>query len=196
MALYPSTPAPSYPLNISRNFKTLVSDFDSGSEQRRRLWRFPKRSVSLNYKNITLANRDILAAFFNTYFGTFTEFYWYDPLLRNWTDEYVGRGDGATTTFNLHSKTTTTGATLKIYVDGIITTVTTDYTFVSGGGTEGADRITFTAGHIPSTGQLITSDFNGYLRIKARFSEDGLSEEQANIHTLFNIQVGLTEIQW
>jgi hypothetical protein len=113
-----------------------------------------------------------------------------------------------TLTYDLPSKTTTSDATLIAYIDGVACTtssaliaeaggpITTeaggliiteasgiDYTFVSGGGGGGADRITFTT--YPTTGSLITADFEGYLRIKAtmpdKFSDDMVANNIANI---------------
>ncbi len=174
------------------------------NEQRRRLTRFPKRSPSLVYKNKRKSDYDTIHDWYRTYHGAYGDssgalFYFFDQILRHWKDEYVGRGTGAALTLDLHSKTTTSGATLVIYEDDVVQTVDVDYTFVSGGGTEGADRITWIAGHYPATGALITSAFNGYLRIRARFADDGWHDEIPTFSesdALFNFQIRLQEVQW
>ena len=202
MAKFPETPKFSYSYGLTKQFKTLINEMDGGNEVRRRLLRFPKRSVSLIYPELTKANRDILSDWFQTYYGAYgdssgTLFYFFDQTLRHWTDEYVGVGTGAADTFDLHSKTTTAGATLKIFLDGVLKTVTTHYTISTGSGSEGADQVVFVSA--PGAGVLITSDFNGYLRIKARFADDGFQEvieKFSGANPLFKVQINLKEVQW
>ncbi len=176
---YPSTPVPSYTYTMDHQFRTVVSDFESGAEQRRLMWRFPKRTFLLLYKAVAMtdAERYVLYKFFQQRSGSYESFYFFDFTMRRFFDQYVGYGDGSTATFDLPSKTTTNDATLKVYVAGVEKTITVDFNFVSGGGGGGSDRITFIAGHIPALGALITVDFNGYLRIKGRFKDDKLTEE-------------------
>lgn len=196
MEIFPSIPIPSYSYILDSQFRTLVSDFESGTEQRRIMWRFPKRTVALNYKaqDFSSTGRDALYGFFQNRRGPGESFWYFDFQKRKIVDEFVGYGDGETATFDFHSKSTDNDATLKIYVAGVLKVITVDYDFVSGGGEGGSDRITFIAGHIPATGALITSDFNGYLRIKGRFKDDKLSEELFTIN-LENIQVTIFEIK-
>lgn len=184
MEVYPATPIPSFSLITDHKFRTLVTDFESGIENRRSLWRFPKRIFSLKYNLLIMsaAERDTIYEFIQNRLGSYESFWFFDPKLRKWIDEYIGYGDGATATFDLPSKTTTDDATLKIYVAGVLKIDTVDYDFVSGGGAGGSDRITFIAGHIPAVGALITSDFNGYLRIKGRFQDDGFNEEYFTVN--------------
>lgn len=89
---YPATPIPAYQIQTGQAFKTLISDFDSGAETRRRLIRFAKRNYSMNYNNITLANRNILNAFYRNVGGMADSFWFVDWASRTWNDEYVGRG--------------------------------------------------------------------------------------------------------
>lgn len=175
MALYPTTVYPSFIYPVKHTYKTLISEADSGVEVRRGLYRFSKRIFTLQYNAINFTKRSTLLTFYRSMLGPETAFYYRDWFLLYWYDEKVGRGDGSTATFDLPSFSTTNDATLKVYVDGVLKTKTTHYNFVSGGGTEGSDRITFTAGNIPSSGALITADFNGYLRARVRF-EDILDE--------------------
>ncbi len=85
------------------------------------------------------------------------------------------------TQITINSKTfdlptvTTTSADLVVYIDDEeIAGSGVDYTFVSGGGAGGRDRITLMA--YPTTGALITCDPPGYLCIKARLGENGWQE--------------------
>lgn len=49
MAEYPSAPAPNDPVSVTPSWKTNVTTLDSGKEQRRQKWTFPKYDVSLLY---------------------------------------------------------------------------------------------------------------------------------------------------
>lgn len=197
---YPTSPLPSYPYQFQAAFKTLINEFDAGNEQRRMLRRFPKRTVTLVYNNIEYSTDWYpIENFFHQRFGGYDSFWFVDFAKRKWVDEYVGRGTAGALTLDLHSKTTTV-ATLKIYEDAVEQVKDTDYTFVSGGGEAGSDRITWIAGHYPATGALITSDFEGFLRIKARLSDqfsDSISAKIGSVATIGDIQtVTLSEVQW
>jgi hypothetical protein len=92
METYPASPIPSFSQVITGEYKTLISQFDSGAEQRRRLLRFPKRTVNINYKTLTVTETETLRAFFRKVFGSSESFWWVDPIKKKWTDEYLGRG--------------------------------------------------------------------------------------------------------
>lgn len=177
MAVYPdmisSVPA-SDPFSEELEFKTLISRFDDlGEEKRKRKWIYPKRPLTLMYKNITKAQGKTLWEFYKARKGAYEAFNFFYPFSAIYTDEYVGSGDGATLIFNCPSKEATSS---KLYVDGVEQAAGgVDYTFVSEGGTDGADKVTFVAA--PSVGERITWDFTGYLKVRARFMEDRLSWE-------------------
>ncbi|MEO0166607.1 MAG: hypothetical protein ABIL39_10780 [candidate division WOR-3 bacterium] len=195
MSLYPTSPVPCFPYEIREEGKTISVEFDSGKSQHLRLRRFPKRKIGpLIYRGLNFNDRKIIYSFFRNYWKNFNSFYFYDWILREWIDEYVGRGDGSTAIFDLHSKNTVIQS-LVIYVDGVQKQLGTHYNFLSGGGIEGADRIQFTSGNIPENGALITSDFSGYLRLKAEFYEDSYIE-RISVPELFDIEITLYEVQW
>jgi hypothetical protein len=186
--VFPETPSPSYSYILDHEFKTLITDFESGAEGAIEIWRFPKRTLQIVYNilQITPSERDALYEFYIKRRGRANRFWCFDFPLPDGTkrkiiDEFVAYGDGTTTTFDLHSKATDNDTTLKIYVAGVEKTKVTHYNFISGGGEGSADRIQFTAGNIPTTGQLITSDFKGRLRIKGRFDSDKLTEEMFTV---------------
>jgi len=89
---FPTTPIPSYTYSISSGYKTLVSKYDSGVEQRRSLIRFPYRSFNLIYKYLSDANRITLQNFFTNRKGQSEGFWFVDFRKSKWVDEYVGRG--------------------------------------------------------------------------------------------------------
>jgi hypothetical protein len=195
LEVYPSTPKPSYSLMLDHQFRTLVSDFESGKEQRRKMWRFPKRTFILIYKKIAMTDsgRNAVYEFFEKKAGAYESFWYFDSEKRKFIDQYVGYGDGTTDIFDLPSKITTQYP--KVYVAGVEKTRTVHWDFLSGGGEGGADRIDFTPGNIPTTGQLITTDLEGYLRIKGRFKDDKLTEELW-FHNREIISISIYEVKY
>lgn len=69
--------------------------------------------------------------------------------------EAVGTGDGATTDFDLGFSPTYAH---KIYIDGVLQVLTTDYTISTGTGTGGVDEVSFTAA--PGIGEVITATYD------------------------------------
>jgi len=185
LSVYPATPVPQYSYILEQEYKTIVSSYETGLEYRRRAWRFPKRTFVLNYNVLEMitAERDALYEFFVLSQGSYVPFYYFDFKVRRITDEFVAYGDGAAETFDLPSMDTTNDATLKVYVDG----VDTNWVFGDGTGAGGVDQVTLPV-H-PGVGALITANFNGRLRIKARFKEDKMSEE---IFTAYLTRFGLS----
>jgi len=112
MYIFPESPIPIYPLELSSEWKNLKSDFESGKEQRRQVWSFPKRSVKLEFKPLQQTEIDTLWNFFQARKGSLEPFWFFRPTKdkngdwHSYTGEYVGRGDGATTIFELPSKDT------------------------------------------------------------------------------------------
>ena len=186
LSVFPATPAPSYSYIFEQEYKTEISDYETGLEYRRRKQRFPKRGFSLTYKvlEMTTAGRDVLYEFFVVSQGAYVPFYYFDFISRRIIDEFVAHGDGIEDTFDLPSKETVEDATLKIYVDGI----ESNWVFSEGTGEGGVDQVTLPS--VPVEGALITTNFNGRLRIKARFKEDKMSEELFSVYlTKFGLSI-------
>jgi len=123
------------------------------------------------------------------------EAYWIKADLTSYTSKTViplaTQITVNTKTFDLHVKT---GSSVAVYADGVLLTAGgVNYTLVSGGGAADADRISLTA--YPAQGALITADFTGQLRIKARFAEFGWSE-QSVAHQKYEFSTSIKEIQW
>lgn len=140
MEIYPSTPSPTYPLKLKSQWKTRVSDFESGTEQRVKVWAAPKRNLRLTYEVLSSADVTTVWDFYTSRQGSLEAFWFFYPNSRAWKNEYVGRGDGTTAVFDLPSKSTDSGA-LVVYINGVITPAT----FLSGGGGGSSDRIQFNA---------------------------------------------------
>lgn len=90
--VYPASPIPSFTYVMDQEYKTLVSEFDSGTEQRRNLRRFSKRLFQLSYRFLSLTDRNTLSDFFRNRRGSYESFWFVDAAPRKWVDEYVGRG--------------------------------------------------------------------------------------------------------
>ena len=176
-----------FPLPLEEEFKTRISDFESGQEQRQRCWAFPRRTVNLESRNNPQTEINALWKFYRERYGAYEAFWFVMPTNDDYYNEYVGRGDGLTKTFDLPS-IGTAPASLTVYVDG----GDTEVLFVSGGGQASSDRITFSAA--PDEGALITADFYGRLRLYARFGQDKLTRELFSV-LLYNASLEIREIK-
>jgi len=191
MVVYPTSPGPQFPFEVVSEYKTLISTFETGAELAHQQWRFPKRSTNLKYDVLTAAEIKTLWDFYTARKGSLLPFWFFDTYSTDdngnplsYTDEYVGRGDAAATTFDLPGKTT---SARTMYLDGI---PDAGVTYQSGTGDGGADRVTFTVA--PASGKLITVDFTGHIRYKMRFAQDKLTRELFRPR-LYKTGIGLVE---
>jgi len=161
----------------------LVTDFESGSEQRRKVWSFPKRRVQLAFNVITQSDLRQIWQFFSDRNGSYEEFDFYIPYQEYWYNEYLGTGPGDV--FDLKSKNTDV-ATVTVYNDG----AEVGYSFLEGGGQYGSDRIDLTVA--ATDGEVISADFYGQMKLTSRFEQDQLGFE---IFTwlLYNNQINIVE---
>lgn len=76
---------------------------ESGNEQRNRQWRFTRRTFILAYNLLafTSTQRDAICDFYYNRYGSYELFWFFDFQSRKWIDQYMGRGDGATQTFDI-----------------------------------------------------------------------------------------------
>ncbi len=176
MATYPEDPVPIYPLVLEPIFNTIISGTDGATEERLQKWTYPKYDVTVNYGKLTSTKMDLIYAFYMARKGAYGSFYIYDSTLHNekldHVGQYCGTGDGATEVFDIPGRST---ESVSIYLDGTLQTLTTHYVLLIGGGESSADRVDFVSA--PASGQIVTADFTGYLRIRARFAQDKLSRE-------------------
>jgi len=175
MATYPESPLPIYPYQIIPRWGTIRSAFDSGKEQRRQKITFPVFDAVITYGKLTSAEAQTIYDFFMARKGGYEAFYLYDLSLlasvsRSQSGLYVGTGDASTEVFDIPGRST---SSVSVYLDGVEQTLTTDYVLLTGGGESAADRIDFVSP--PSSGEVITVDFTGYLRMRVVFAEDAMS---------------------
>jgi hypothetical protein len=170
MAEYPFPPYPSTEgFIVTPIWRTIIGETDSIKEQRKQKQSYAFYDVELSYDTLSEDEFKILWNFYMARKGAYQAFYIYDLYVEDHDVLWIGMGDGATVTFDIPGKTTTDHI---IYLDGLPVN-SANYSIVTGGGLENSDRVTFNSA--PATGEIITIDFSGYLRMYVRFKEDKLS---------------------
>jgi uncharacterized protein (TIGR02217 family) len=79
---------PDVTIDEAVQYKTLISEFENGAEQRRSKWKNPLRKWSLRYKTRTLSEMNSVRDFFMGKKGAFSAFTWTNP---NDSVEYMVR---------------------------------------------------------------------------------------------------------
>ena len=79
---------PDFVVDENVQYKTLVSEFENGTEQRRRKWSTPLRKWSLRFHNRTQSELNAIKSFFISKYGSLRAFTWTNP---NDGVEYVVR---------------------------------------------------------------------------------------------------------
>jgi hypothetical protein len=173
MPQYPTTPIPQLPYSLEMEYRTVVSQFDSGNEQRRSKWSFPKYNVTLHYNALEATDVDTLWDFYQARKGSFEAFHFYTLERSTWI-AYVGVGNGVSTIFDLPGKDATL---VNVYFNGSSKS-TAGWSLATGGGESSADRITFSAAtSVPQSSDVVSAKFEGYMRVRCRFTEDKLNKE-------------------
>ena len=153
---------PVFPLAMSASYRTITTDLRYGREQRRSKWTYPRRRIEAAWEALSNSESALIWNFYQDRRGDLEPFWFVITYQDIYKNEYIGKGDGAATVFDLPSFNTDSG-TLTVYVAGTPTAVT----FVSGTGEGGADQIEFATA--PSSGAVISADLTGKLRLKVRF---------------------------
>ena len=108
MAKYPTTPIPSYEHVTQARYKTVISIFDDGNEQRRQKWTAPQYDVTLQYNAVPTSCMSTLWSFFESRKGAYEAFHYY--IGEAWSQKYTVSGayiavaDGAATVYTLPCK--------------------------------------------------------------------------------------------
>ena len=71
---------PTYTYERAPEWRTLVTEFESGKQQTRAKWASPRRRWHLVFKNITKDEAQAIVDFFNARKGRYESFYWICPL--------------------------------------------------------------------------------------------------------------------
>lgn len=70
---------PDFVIDETVQYKTLISEFETGVEQRRRKWENPIRKWSLRFKTRTLSEMNDVKNFFISKYGAYSGFTWTNP---------------------------------------------------------------------------------------------------------------------
>jgi len=173
MAKYPTTPIPSYEHVTQARYKTVISIFDDGNEQRRQKWTAPQYDVTLQYNAVPTSCMSTLWSFFESRKGAYEAFHYY--IGEAWSQKYAVAGayiavaNGSDTVFTLPCKDS---CALTLYKNGSVLSTTT-YAVNTTAGTDDAD--TLSLAFTPSSGDVLTADFTGYQKVRCRFKDDTLS---------------------
>jgi len=189
MAVFPTDPVPSYEQVVKQKFRTVISLFDSGNEQRRAKWTAPRYDISLQFNALTLTEANTLWNFYSARQGSYEAFYYFvgeaDNKSYSLSSEYVATADGASSAFNLPCKHSTITA---IYYNGSPQS-TSAWSISSTNGANGED-ILHTVG-APSSGAVITVSGDGHLKVRCRFANDEMSRSLFE-YNLYKIGIELT----
>jgi len=157
------------PVGKTIRTKSIIKAYEDGSESAKQKWLYPKRNFKLSYSNISKEEALILWQMFINCGGQYLPFSFFDYTSNVYTKEYVGVGDGVTTQFSLPSKS---AIDRTLYLDNLIQSESTNWTFTSNGGSDSEDLCTFSSA--PLAGSIITFSFTGYLKVRCRFANDNL----------------------
>lgn len=73
------TLAPDYSFETTREWKTLISKFENGTEQRRKKWASNLKTWKLVYKNRDSSDLSTITTLFGNKYGAYTAFTWTNP---------------------------------------------------------------------------------------------------------------------
>ena len=181
-----------FPTTISRGSsggperRTDVVTTASGSEERNSRWANSRRRYDAGFGVKSLDDIHTVVAFFEERRGRLHAFRWKDhadykscaaSATPSATDQDIGIGDGVTVSFQLIKKY---GTGLRNYAREILAPVSTTVLVAVNGVPNSfftldaqAGMVTFTAGHIPPAGQVITAGFE--FDVPVRFDTDAIT---------------------
>lgn len=169
MAVFPDV-IPDYGSTIEPRWRTLINSTDTDNEQRIAKRAFPVFDVRLKFGALSKANFALLWDFYCARRGSYEAFYWFAPESDTYKGLFVGIGTGSKTIWDLPGKST---SARTLYKNGQLQS--SGFTYLTGGGEGGADRVQFDAA--PANGDVLSVDFTGILRVKCRFENDRLTKE-------------------
>lgn len=186
-----------YDYQETMNFRTAVSDFESGTEQRRARWSEPLRSFKLSFPGLTYGQIETLFNFYTDRQGAYDTFY-FDPLHNTAvTNELIGTGNGVKVQFTKTLSSVPIRPTSLVVVSGAISGADNGAEAVTGtgiGGTidydTGALDVTFTSA--PTTGTQVLASYDPCYKV--RFEEDSLSITQF-AYRLYSNNLGLKQVR-
>lgn len=189
-AVLPTLPGLEWNVKKSPMFRTKIQSAVSGKELRSSFMAYPLWKFRLSYSVLRsaaeFAELQTLLGFFLQRRGSFDTFLYTDPDDNSVTDHSFGTGNGTTAGFQLlrtlggfAEPVQNLNGTPTIKVAGITKTVVNHYNIGSTG------IVTFTAGNIPTSGQVLT--WTGSFYIRVRFLQDEAEFNQF-LYQLFDLK--------
>lgn len=171
------------PFDEGIDWNTLITNYEDGTEQRRKKWSRPKRKYVVPVRSRTPLVMTQIWDFYNARCGAFDTFYFVNPNENPVTDEILGSGDASRQVFNLTNYPLPSGSiTLTCGPTNFIET--THYTL-----TRATGEITFITA--PS-GDSVKATYN-FCRV-VRFADDDLTRELFN-YRLYNGEMRFREVR-
>lgn len=178
-AVFPSFPGLTWNIIRRPRWSTVTKKSVSGREFRSAQFSYPLWEYKLSFEVLrarsALPEMQQLAAFFNARQGSFDDFLYSDPDDNSVTLQGFGMGNGSTTQFQLvrafggyTEPVFSLNSAPLIYVNGVLQTVTTNYTVSSTG------LVTFVTP--PGNGLALTWSGTYYWRV--RFMQDAIDFNQ------------------
>lgn len=178
-AVFPVLAGLTWDIKASPQFNTSVKRAVSGSEVRAAYMVYPLWTFSLKYELLrdNVANNELqtLLGFFNARQGQFDSFLHSHPPDSAVTAQQFGAGTGAQTAFQLVRSyggyvepVQNLNGSPAIYIDGVLKTLTTDYTISATG------MVTFVVA--PQAGKALT--WTGSFYYRCRFLSDEIDPSQ------------------
>jgi uncharacterized protein (TIGR02217 family) len=188
MAVFPSLPGITWGSSKAPSFNTQSFRAASGFEVRAALMQYPLWTFTLSYELLrdNVANNELktMVGFFNARKGAFEAFLYTDPSDNTVTLGNFGTGNGSTLGFQLSRSlggfsepVQNLNTTPSIYVNGVLKTLTTDYSISSTG------LVTFVTA--PAAGAALTWSGTFYYRV--RFVND-TAEFSQFLYNLFELK--------
>lgn len=176
---------PDFVFEPADQFRTLISEMESGKEQRRSMWSAGLAQFLVRKRFVSTANIQTLRSFFKARKGAYDLFWFDNPDDNQVADEAVGTGNGATAVFDLAKYPAQTGASFTFKVDGAPVSAALSNDNVNFKG-----KVTFAVP--PANGAVITGTYKFYYAV--RFLEDILLRALTQFG-LYEFEVKLQEVR-
>ena len=166
-----------------KSYQTLVSEAESGKEQRRSKWNSPLRTFNLVFTNRPKSEVQTLEAFFDARKGAYDSFYFKNPDDNPITTEQVTGNYQQENTNNLLKFPVISGS-VTLYRNGTLIS-SSDY------------AVNLTTGQIswvnkPTSGSVITADYQFYYIV--RFDDDDL-DIQRIVFEVYSFNLKFKEVR-
>lgn len=190
-AVFPTLAGRGWDISKAPQFNTMPRRSASGYEYRAALMVYPLYKFTLKFDVLRddTENNELktLIGFFNSRLGAFDSFLYTDDADKAITTQSIGTGTGALATFQLVRSyggfvepVHNVNGAAQIYVNGVLKTLTTDYTISSTG------MVTFVTP--PANGLAVM--WSGSYYYRCRFLDDTISPSQfvQNMYTLSKLE--------